>query len=110
MVQTAGVYQLTAHAFVSPNGQTWTSGANSLVNIRVERPPALYESIFTGLANPPTTTFYSVFSTGIMRLEVGDLIHINLNKTLTSGGNIDITGTSAGIDRNTFFQFQLIKP
>jgi hypothetical protein len=110
VVQTAGVYELTAHAFVSPNSQTWTSGANSSVNIRIERPPAGFESIFTGLANPVTTTFYSVFSTGIIKLEVGDLINTVLNKTLTSGGNINITGTSAGIDRNTFFQFRYIKP
>lgn len=107
---TAGVYELTAHCFIQANSQTWVNGNGSVFSIRVLRPPSLIESIFTAVSTPNSGANYSNFTTGIMRLQVGDIITISIFKTLTSGGQVIIQGTSANIDRNTFFQFQLLKP
>lgn len=105
---TAGVYQLTAHCFIQANSQTWVSGNGSVFSIRVTRPPSMIESIFTGVSTPNSGANYSNFTTGILRLEVGDIITIAIFKTLTSGGQVIIQGTSPNIDRNTMFQFNLL--
>lgn len=108
VVNTAGVYQLTAHITITANGQTWTSGGTKSTSITITRPPSGSQNIFVGQSYPLSGSQYSTDTTGTMRLQVGDIIQITHINTLTSVGQYSITGNVAPLDRNAIFQFQLI--
>lgn len=108
--RTPGVYELTSHCLVSPSGQTWVDGSTSFFNIRVTRPPGMLEAIFTGTVTPLSGQTFTNFTTGIIKLLTGDIVSVNINRSLSSAGEYKIQGTEGGIDRNTFFQFHFLRP
>ena len=111
VVNTAGVYRLSAILNVNPNGQTWTDGSSKIFSIDIRRLPDIERVIIPSTTTPLSGVFYFSQTSAMTRLEVGDIINLRSVNSLSSGGQYGIVGVSPGnLDRNTEFQFELIKP
>jgi len=111
VVNTAGVYRLDAFLTCDPNGQTWGTDALKFIGIDVTRSPDIERGIVASNTTVSSPSFWSVQASGLVRLQVGDVINIRTQTVLTSVGQYLILGAIAGtLDKNTEFQFQYVKP
>jgi len=108
---TAGVYRLDAFLTCDPNGQTWGVDFLKLIAIDVTRSPDIERGVVASNTTVASPGFWSVQASGLVSLEVGDVINVRTQVALTSAGQYIILGAVAGtLDKNTEFQFQYIKP
>lgn len=111
VVNTAGVYRLDAFLTCDPNGQTWGTDALKFIGIDVTRSPDIERGIVASNTSVASSSFWSVQASGLVRLQVGDVINIRTQTSLTSAGQYLILGAVTGtLDKNTEFQFQYVKP
>lgn len=104
-VQTRGVYQLEAHVQVQPNGSTWTillKGVQIVVNRGTN------QVVLENNSNIQSGIVYTQQCVGVVGLEVGDVISIQVSNSFT-GGPAFIVPISTDFDLNSFFTWSLIK-
>jgi hypothetical protein len=104
-VNVSGLYFLEANMSCDSSGSAW-GASNKIFFINITRGSA--QSVFVDTRFVVSGQNWGQFLNGTIDLYPGDLIHIRLSQTLTSG-TASIRPAS-GFDLNTFFTWRLIKP
>jgi hypothetical protein len=111
VVAIGGIYRLDAFISCNANGQTWTAGSGKYFAIDITRSPDIERGILVSSTTIASGVGWSNQVSGLVKLQVGDIINVRQTISLTSAGNYQILGELAGtLDKNTMFQFQYIKP
>ena len=103
-VNVSGLYFLEANMSCDSSGSTW-GASNKIFVINITRGTS--NAVFVDTRFVVSATNWGQFVNGTYDLYPGDIIHIRLSQTLTSGTS-SIRGSS-GMDLNTFFTWRLIK-
>lgn len=104
LVNISGLYFLEANMTCDSSGSAW-GASNKIFVINITR--GVGNAVFVDTRFVVSGTNWGQFCNGTFDLYPGDIIHVRLSQTLTSG-TASIRGAS-GIDLNTFFTWRLIK-
>jgi len=104
LVNVSGLYFLEANMSCDSSGSGW-GASNKVFFINITRGSG--NAIFVDTRFVVSGTNWGQFCNGTFDLYPGDVIHIRLSQTLTSG--IASIRGAVGIDLNTFFTWRLIK-
>lgn len=103
-VNTNGIYQLEAHMTCDASGSAW-GASNKIFVINITRGTG--SAVFVDTRFVVSGTNWGQHTTGTYELQIGDIIHIRLSQTLTSG--TALIREAQGMDLNTLFTWTLIK-
>jgi len=104
LVNVSGLYFLEANMSCDASGSAW-GASNKIFIINITRGTS--NAIFTDTRFVVSSSNWGQFVNGTFDLYPGDIIHIRLNQTLTSG--TASIRQAIGMDLNTFFTWRLIK-